>query len=42
MRIHILIYIQQDGTLHSLFNLEKVLDILGGTSTQHQECKQLY
>jgi hypothetical protein len=39
---HILIYIQQDATLHSLFYLETALHILGGTTTHHQECKQLY
>ena len=37
----ILIYIQQDATLHSLFYLETALHILGGTITHHQECKQL-
>jgi hypothetical protein len=36
------IYIQQDATLHSLFYLETVLHVLGGTSTDHQERKQLY
>jgi hypothetical protein len=38
----ILIYIQQDATLHSLFYLETALHVLGGTSTHHQERKQLY
>jgi len=38
----ILIYIQQDATLHSLFYLETAVHVLGGTSTHHQECKQLY
>jgi len=38
----ILIYIQQDATLHSLFYLETALHVLGGTSTHHQEHKQLY
>jgi len=38
----ILIYIQQDATLHSLFYLETVLHVSGGTTTHHQECKQLY
>jgi hypothetical protein len=37
-----LIYIQQDATLHSLFYLEAVLHVSGGTSTHHQERKQLY
>jgi hypothetical protein len=35
----ILIYIQQDATLHSLFYLETALNILGGTTTHHQERK---
>jgi hypothetical protein len=39
---NILIYIQQDGTLHSLFYLETALHVSGGTTTHHQECKQLY
>jgi hypothetical protein len=39
---NILIYIQQEATLHSLFYLETALHVLGGTITQHQECKQLY
>ena len=38
----ILIYVQQDATLHSLFYLETALHVSGGTSTQHQERKQLY
>jgi len=37
----ILIYIQQDATLHSLFYLETALHVSGGTSTRHQERKQL-
>jgi hypothetical protein len=40
--IIILIYIQQDATLHSLFYLETTLHVSGGTSTHHQERKQLY
>jgi hypothetical protein len=28
--------------LHSLFYLETALHVLGGTTTQHQEHKQLY
>jgi hypothetical protein len=36
------IYIQQDATLHSLFYLETALHVLGGTTTHHQERKQLY
>jgi len=35
----ILIYIQQDATLHSLFYLEAALHVSGGTITHHQECK---
>ena len=36
------IYIQQDATLNSLFYLETALHVSGGTSTHHQERKQLY
>jgi len=32
----------KDVTLHSLFYLETTLHILGGTTTHHQERKQLY
>jgi len=39
---HILIYIQQDATLHSLFYLETALHVSGGITTHHQERKQLY
>jgi hypothetical protein len=35
-------YIQQDATLHSVFYLETTLHVSGGTSTHHQERKQLY
>ena len=38
----VLIYIQQDATLHSLFYLETALHVSGGTITHHQESKQLY
>jgi len=38
---NILIYIQQDAALHSLFYLETALHVWGGTSTHHQERKQL-
>jgi hypothetical protein len=31
---NILIYIQQDGTLHSLFYLETALHVSGGTTTR--------
>ena len=41
-RNNILIYIQQDATLHSLFYLETALHVSDGTTTQHQERKQLY
>jgi len=41
-RNNILIYIQQDATLHSLFYLETALHVSGGIITHHQECKQLY
>jgi len=41
-RKYISIYIQQDATLHSLFYLETVLHVSGGTSTYHQKRKQLY
>jgi len=40
--LNILIYLQQDATLHSLFYLETALHVLGGTYTYHQERKQLY
>ena len=41
-RKNILIYIQQDATLHSLFYLETALHVSGSNSTHHQERKQLY
>ena len=41
-RKNILIYIQQDATLHRLFYLESALHVSGGTTTDHQERKQLY
>ena len=34
--------IQRDGTLHSLFYLETALHVTGGTTTHHQQRKQLY
>jgi len=40
-RKNILIYVQQDATLHSLFYLEIALHVSGGTTTHHQERKQL-
>jgi len=42
MIFHILIYVQQYETLHSLFYLETALHVSGGTSTHHQERIQLY
>ena len=41
-RNNILIYIQQDATLHSLFYLETALHVSSGITTHHQERKQLY
>jgi hypothetical protein len=41
-RNNILIYIQQDAALHSLFYLETALHFSGGTITHHQARKQLY
>ena len=41
-RNNIPVYIQQDATLHSLLYLETALHVSGGTSTHHQERKQLY
>jgi hypothetical protein len=41
-RKNILIHIQQDATLHSLFYLETAIHVTGGTTTHHQERKQLY
>jgi hypothetical protein len=38
---NILIYIQQDATLHSLFYLETALHVSGSTIIYHQEGKQL-
>jgi len=40
-RKNILIYIQQDATLHSLLYLETALHVSGGTTTHHQEHIQL-
>jgi len=39
---NILIYIQQDATLHGLFYLETALRVSGGTTNHHKERKQLY
>jgi len=36
--IIILMYIQRDATLHSLFYLETALHVSGGTITHHEEC----
>jgi len=41
-RNNILIHIQQDATLHSLFYLETALHVWGGTITHHRERKHLY
>ena len=41
-RKNILIYIQQDAMLHNLFYLETALHVSGGTTTHHQQRKQLY
>jgi hypothetical protein len=41
-RNNILIYIQQDATLQSLFYLETALHVSGGTITHYQERNQLY
>ena len=41
-RKNILIYIQRDATLHSLFYVETALHVSGGTTNHHQERKQLY
>jgi hypothetical protein len=40
-RNNILVYIQQDATLHSLFYLETALHVSGGTN-HHQERIQQY
>jgi hypothetical protein len=39
---NILIYIQKDALLHSLFYLEIALHVSGGNITYRQERKQLY
>jgi hypothetical protein len=41
-RKNILIYVQQDATLHSLFYLETALHVSGGDIAHHQERIQLY
>ena len=41
-RKSILIYIRQGAMLHSLFYLETALHVSGGTTTHHQELKQVY
>jgi hypothetical protein len=41
-RKNILIYVQHDAKLHSSFYLETALHVSGGTTTHHQERKQLY
>ena len=42
MHHNILIYIQRDAIFHSLFYLQIALHVSGGTSTHHQERKELY
>jgi hypothetical protein len=39
-RKNILIYVQQDATLHNLFYLKTALHDSGGTIAHHQERKQ--
>jgi hypothetical protein len=39
---NIVIYVQQDEALHSLFYPETAVRVSGGTTTHHQESKQLY
>jgi hypothetical protein len=41
-RNNILIYIQQDATLHLSFYLETALHVFGGTITHYQKRKQMY
>jgi hypothetical protein len=38
----LLIYVQQDAMLHSLFCLKTALHVSGSTTTHHHEHKQLY
>jgi len=38
----ILICVKKDATLHSIFYLETTLHVSGGTTTHHQQRKQLY
>jgi len=40
--LYILIYIQRDAKLHSLFYLKTALHVSGGTSTHDQERIQLF
>jgi hypothetical protein len=37
-----LMYVQQNATLHSLCYPETALHVSGGTTTYHEERKQLY
>jgi hypothetical protein len=41
-RKNVLIYVQQDATLHGLLYLETALHVSGSTTTHHQKRKQLY
>jgi len=38
-RKNVLMYVQQDATLHSFFYLETALHVSGGSTTHHQERK---
>jgi hypothetical protein len=42
MMMMMMIYVQQDAMLHSLFYLETALHISGGSITHNQEHTQLY
>jgi len=42
LRRNILIYIQQDATLHNLFYLETAPHVSSVITTHHEERKQLY
>jgi len=42
LKFDVLIYAQQDETLHSIFYLEIALHVSGGNTTHLQERKQLY
>jgi hypothetical protein len=42
LKIILILSSHLDATLHSLFYLETALQVSGGTTTHHQERKQLY